>query len=164
MEMTSFTKPKSINLDINKDILDHFDCGVPALNQWLQNRSLSNEIRGASRTYVSFAEDKRLAGYFCLSNAVISYQRLLASQRRKMPEPVPCCLLGWLAVDQYVKGKGLGAALLVESIKITKELAKLSRYWSLIVQPKGEEEAHFFSAFWVSYMQKIRRRASFVIF
>ena len=60
-----------------------------------------------------------IAGYFCISNAVLDHDRLSAGFRRNKPNPLPCCLLGRLAVDKRYQGQGLGGALLVEALKIT---------------------------------------------
>jgi len=35
------------------DLIEHFDCGVESLNQWLVRQALKNEEHGDSRTYVS---------------------------------------------------------------------------------------------------------------
>ena len=45
--------------------LSAFDCGEPALNDWLTRRALQNESR-FSRTYV-VSVGKRVVGYVCIS-------------------------------------------------------------------------------------------------
>lgn len=146
MEITSesFTRPQAISLDIPHKVLEQFDCGVVELNEWLRTRAVKNEKYSSSRTYVVFSDDGRLAGYFCLSNAVVSHDRLSAAKRRNKPNPLPCCLLGRLAVDKHFKGMGLGGALLVEALKITKRVSEMSGCWALVVQPKGEKESGFY--------------------
>ena len=46
-----------------------FDCGEPALNEWLRHRALKNESR-FSRTYV-VCEGKRVVAYFCISAGAV---------------------------------------------------------------------------------------------
>lgn len=118
MTVYSFSKPLPLDPDIPHDALDRFDCDVPVLNQWLRTRSVHNEKYGSSRTYVAFDEGGSIAGYFCISNAVLDHDRLSAGFRRNKPNPLPCCLLGRLAVDKRYQGQGLGGALLVEALKI----------------------------------------------
>ncbi len=45
--------------------LSGFECGVPALNDWLRDRALKNESR-FSRTYV-VCDGNRVVAYFCIS-------------------------------------------------------------------------------------------------
>jgi len=144
MTVYSFSKPLPLDPDIPHDALDRFDCDVPVLNQWLRTRSVHNEKYGSSRTYVAFDEGGSIAGYFCISNAVLDHDRLSAGFRRNNPNPLPCCLLGRLAVDKRYQGQGLGGALLVEALKITQGVSRMSGCWALVVQPKGEKEIGFY--------------------
>lgn len=144
MTVYSFSKPLPLDPDIPQDALDRFDCDVPVLNQWLRTRSVHNEKYGSSRTYVAFDEGGSIAGYFCISNAVLDHDRLSAGFRRNKPNPLPCCLLGRLAVDKRYQGQGLGGALLVEALKITQGVSRMSGCWALVVQPKGEKEIGFY--------------------
>ena len=47
--------------------MDAFDCGKPALNDWLTRQA---QASGSSKTYV-IAEDERIAGYFSLTGGQI---------------------------------------------------------------------------------------------
>lgn len=123
---------------------DSFDCGVPDLNLWLKKFASNNQVRGASRTYVSLNSEGFIAGFFCISNAVIEHESLSASKRRNMPKPIPCCLLGRLAVNKKDQGNKLGAALVMEALRITLEVSRMSGCWALIVQPKGESQVNFY--------------------
>ena len=131
MTVYSFSKPLPLDPDIPQDALDRFDCDVPVLNQWLRTRSVHNEKYGSSRTYVAFDEGGSIAGYFCISNAVLDHDRLSAGFRRNKPNPLPCCLLGRLAVDKRYQGQGLGGALLVEALKITQGVSGVSGFLCL---------------------------------
>ena len=46
----------------NSHQLDAFDCGVPALDEWLKRRARSNAASGASHTYVA-TEGHSVVGY-----------------------------------------------------------------------------------------------------
>ena len=110
----------------------------------MRTRSVNNEKYGNSRTYVAFDEVGSIAGYFCISNAVLDHDRLSAGFRRNKLNPLPCCLLGRLAVDKRYQVQGLGVALLVEALKITQGVSRMSGCWALVVQPKGEKEIGFY--------------------
>ena len=49
--------------------LSAFDCGVPALDEWLRHRALKNESR-FSRTYV-VCEADRVVAYYCISAGAV---------------------------------------------------------------------------------------------
>ena len=65
-----YLKPVVLSVE-HQGKLDSFDCGVPDLNLWLKKFASNNQVRGASRTYVSLNSEGFIAGFFCISNAVI---------------------------------------------------------------------------------------------
>ncbi len=58
------------------DDLSFFDCGVRALNDWLNFRAKSNQRSGASRTYVS-SDGGRIIAFYCLAAGSIRKTNLL---------------------------------------------------------------------------------------
>lgn len=95
--------------------LSHFDCGAPALNDWLRHRALKNESR-FSRTYVVCA-DKRVAGYYCVSAGSIERAAAPGRLRRNAPDAIPVSIIGRLAVSREHASKGLGADLLADALR-----------------------------------------------
>jgi len=49
-----------------KDDLDGFDCGVPALDEWLKQFALSGQRAGASVTYV-LEQGAQIVGFYTLA-------------------------------------------------------------------------------------------------
>jgi GNAT superfamily N-acetyltransferase len=90
--------------------LADFDCGILALDDWLKRRSLSNQTSGATRTFVTCA-DERVVGYYALAAGSINTQAVRGSFRRNMPDPIPVVILARLAIDRSCQGRGLGRAL-----------------------------------------------------
>lgn len=128
MEITGVSRPQEISPDISSDALEAFDCEVPVLNDWLRSRVFLSEKFSGRSTYVVLTPEGYIAGYFCLSNAVISGDRLSPAERRNKLDPMPCLLLVRLAVDRNWKNKGLGKAMLVEALKITKRNYRHIKY------------------------------------
>ena len=58
--------------------LGAFDCGEPALNDWLKQRALKNESR-FSRTYV-VCEGDRVVAYYCISAGAVERADQLRGQ------------------------------------------------------------------------------------
>jgi len=90
--------------------LDVFNCGVPALDEWLKRRARGNAASGASHTYVA-TEGNVVVGYFALAAGAADVTSTPGQFRRNMPDPIPIVVLGRLAVDRSQQGKGLGRAL-----------------------------------------------------
>lgn len=98
------------------DVLDSFDCGEAALDDWLKRRALSNQLSGASRTFVVSDTSRRVFGYHALAAGAVSHELATASVRRNMPDPVPVLVLARLAIDRQAQGLKLGAALLQDAL------------------------------------------------
>ena len=96
--------------------LDEFDCGEPVLDDWLRRRALSNQLSGASRTFVVTDQRKRVCGYYAMAAGAVSHQMATSTVRRNMPDPVPVMVLARLAVDRQAQGLHLGASLLQDAV------------------------------------------------
>ena len=91
-------------------LTDGFSCGKDSLDQWLKHRSLKNQIQGASRTFV-VCDGARVVAYYALASGAVTSQDATGRFRRNMPDPIPVVVLGRLAVDLTLHGKGFGRAL-----------------------------------------------------
>jgi len=91
-------------------VTDGFSCGIDSLDQWLNRRSLKNQIQGASRTYV-VCDESRVVAYYALASGALTTSDATGRFRRNMPEPIPVVFLGRLAVDKTLQGKGFGRSL-----------------------------------------------------
>jgi GNAT superfamily N-acetyltransferase len=97
-------------------LLDEFSCGQPSLDEWLKRRALSNQLSGASRTFVVTDQHGHVKGYYAMAAGAVSHQAATSGVRRNMPDPVPVMVLARLAVDQRAQGFKLGAALLQDAV------------------------------------------------
>ncbi|WP_338018943.1 GNAT family N-acetyltransferase [Ectothiorhodospira haloalkaliphila] len=87
-----------------------FTCGVESLDRWLRQRAIKNQATGASRTFVACKGDRVMA-YYALASSAVAADEATGRLRRNMPDPVPVVVLGRLAVDQSLRGQGVGRAL-----------------------------------------------------
>lgn len=120
------------------DPLDEFDCGQPALNQFLQRFALGSQRANSAQTYVACCEDI-VVGFYSL--AVGSVEPGTAAPRviKGMAQhPVPVMLLARLAVDNTHKGIGLGRALLKDALIRTARAADIAGIRALLVHAKDE--------------------------
>lgn len=95
--------------------LTTFDCGEPALNEWLRKRALNNESR-FSRTYVLCAGN-RVVGFYSIAAGAVERAAAPGKFRRNAPDYVPVIIIGRLAVDLGHRGQGLGVDLLVDALR-----------------------------------------------
>jgi GNAT superfamily N-acetyltransferase len=123
--------------------LDAFDCGVPALNEWLIRRARRNEMEGASRTFIACAGSLTI-GYYSLAAGSILHGAATGKVRRNMPDPVPVILLGRLAVDQRWHGRGLGADLLADAVLRTLSAAGTIGVRAMLVHAISDEAKRFY--------------------
>ncbi len=96
-----------------------FDCGYPILNEYLKRYARQNHNKGIAKTIVAIyaSGGLKIDGYYTVNSSVIEFESLPESYQRRMPNyPIPAVLIGKLAVDNSVKGRGLGRELLVDAL------------------------------------------------
>lgn len=98
---------------------DNFNCGNVILNDYLKKYARQNHNKGIAKTFVAIPSSGNLNidGYYTVSASVIEYESLPESYQRGVPAyPIPAMLIGKLAVDNSMKGQGLGSELLVDAL------------------------------------------------
>ena len=127
-------------------VLDGFDCGKPALDEWLRNRALANQSSGTTRTWVVVEEgSSEVVAFYASSTASILRSSAPTRIRRNQPEQIPAILLARMAVDKRHRGKGLGAALLKHFMLKTLEVAQSVGVRVLLIHAKDDEAKTFYS-------------------
>ena len=119
-----------------------FDCGEPALNDWLRHRALKNESR-FSRTYV-VCVGNQVVGYFCISAGSVERGAAPGKVRRNAPDQIPVSVVGPLAVDLDPAGKGLGADLLADALRRIALASQSIGIGAVMVQAKDEAAKRFY--------------------
>ncbi len=119
-----------------------FDCGEPALNDWLRHRALKNESR-FSRTYVVCAGNQ-VVGYFCISAGSVERGAAPGKVRRNAPDQIPVSVVGRLAVDLDHTGKGLGADLLADALRRIALASQSIGIGAVMVQAKDDAAKRFY--------------------
>lgn len=122
--------------------LSAFDCGEPALNDWLRTRALKNESR-FSRTYV-VCDDNRVAAYVCISAGSVERSSAPGKVRRNAPDSIPVSLIGRLAVSREYARKGLGADLLSDALRRIAIASQSIGIGAAIVHAKDDAAKRFY--------------------
>ena len=133
-----------------------FDCGEPALNDWLRHRALKNESR-FSRTYV-VCDGNRVVGYFCISAGSVERAAAPGKVRRNAPDTIPVSTIGRLAVDRDHAGKGLGADLLSDALRRIALASQSIGIGAVLVHAKDDAAKRFYlrCAEFIEYPQDSR--------
>lgn len=126
-------------------LLDGFACGEASLDDWLQRRALSNQLTGASRTFVVADGQGRVFGYYAMAAGAIAHQLATGSVRRNMPDPIPVLVLARLAVDRRAQGIQLGAGLLQDAVHRAVAISQHAGVRALLVHALNEQAKQFYT-------------------
>ena len=127
------------------DLVDWFDCGEPALIQFLQRYALVNQKAGSAKTYVC-CKDGAVVGFYSLTVGSVEHEdapnRVVKGLARY---PVPVLILARLAVDKTHQGKHLGRALLKDALLRTLQVADIVGIRALIVHAKNDDARKWYT-------------------
>ncbi len=89
-------------------------------------------------------DEGRVVAYYGLAPTAVE-PRLVPRRIRtgQPPNPLPCLLLGQLAVDERYKGRGLGVAMVAHALERTAQSADLTGGRAVLVNAVDEEAARF---------------------
>ncbi len=125
-------------------LLGDFECGEPALDEWLKRRALNNQLSGASRTFVVVDDKQRVRGFYALAAGAVAHTTATSPVRRNMPDPIPVMVLGRLAVDRRAQGIQLGAALLQDAVHRAIAVSQHTGVRALLVHALHEQAKAFY--------------------
>jgi predicted GNAT family N-acyltransferase len=128
-----------------------FDCGIEALNRFLQTRARKEMDRRSAVTYVLIdpTTPDQILGYYSLSSATVlldSIPAKLAAQLGRQPS-VPTTLMGRLAISKDNQGKGLGERLLWDALTRSEEGSRDIGSVAVIVDAKDKRAAQFYEKY-----------------
>ena len=128
--------------------LEGFDCGKPALNDWLMRHARQAQGSGSAKTFVVAENDGRMVGYFSLTVGQVDTLEAPERIRKGMGQyPVPVVILARLAVSRQDQGHGIGLGLLRDAIRRTMLIAEQAGIRAMLTHPIDEEAAKFYARF-----------------
>ena len=125
-------------------ILASFCCGVDSMDNWLKQRALKNQVTGASRTFVCCDSDSKVLAYYSLASSAVTTTTVPGRFRRNMPDPIPVVVLGRLAVDQSLRGRGIGRALVRDAGMRVIQVAETIGIRGMLVHALSDEAREFY--------------------
>jgi len=130
-----------------RHVRDRFDCGVEALNLYLKTRAGQEQRRNVAYTYVLTDGDSlEVLAFYTLSAASVALTDLPPELAKQLGYRVaPAALIGRLAVDESLRGKGVGKLVLVDALS---RIARADLAIMLVlVDPKDGDAAPFYAKF-----------------
>ena len=136
---------------IEKIRADHdsesFDCGKPALNQFLQRFAFASHRAHTAQTYV-VCRGLRIVGYYSLTVGQVNHSNAPTRVTQGIAHyPIPLMILARLAVDKNEQGQGLGAALLKDALCRSAKAADIAGIRALFVHAKDDQSVAFYEHF-----------------
>jgi predicted N-acetyltransferase YhbS len=140
----TLSRPEPLGADHQ---LEGFDCGKPALDDWLLRHARQAQGSGSAKTFV-VADGARVAGYFSLTVGQVDTLDAPERIRKGMGQyPVPVVILARLAVSRQDQGHGIGLGLLRDAIRRTMLIAEQPGIRAMLTHPIDEEAAKFYARF-----------------
>ena len=127
-----------------------FDCGIRALDEYLQRFADQHRRRGISAVYVlvESSAPELILGYYTLSAAEVDAGRLPEEDRKRLPRyPVPCFRMGRLACRHDQHGRGLGKLLVGCAVDRCLQARQQVAAYALIVDAKDATAKAFYEHF-----------------
>jgi GNAT superfamily N-acetyltransferase len=129
---------------------ERFECGVPALDDYIRRFADQHRRRGISSVFVlaDSARPEHILGYYTLSAAEMDGVRLAPADRKQLPRyPVPCFRMGRLACRSDQQGRGLGKLLVGCAVDRCLKARQQVAAFALIVDAKDDAAAAFYVHF-----------------
>ena len=140
----SLSAPQLLN---SSHLISHFDCGKPALNEWLVRHAGQAQSSGSARTFVVSDSDE-IVGYYSLTvGQVDSIEAPIRIRKGMGQHPVPVVLLARLAVSLQHQGCGIGRGLLQDAVRRTLVIAEQAGIRALLAHPIDENASRFYLRF-----------------
>lgn len=139
----SFTK-------LNEDFeIDKFKCGVSSLDHFLRNFALLNQKNNISQTYILHPKDKKgIVGYYSISSTNVIKKELPYTITGDLPNyPIPCMLIGRLAVDRKYQKMGFGKYLLYDALKRAVVISDIIGCYAVIVDALDKIASDFYKKY-----------------
>jgi ribosomal protein S18 acetylase RimI-like enzyme len=128
-----------------------FSCGNELLNNYLQYQANQDIKRKLNACFVLTDKKTNLVqGYYTLSNNSIPLDLVPEKIKKKLPgsySSIPTTLLGRLAVDIKLQGRGIGKLLLIDALKRSFQIAEYIGSFAILVDPIDKEAEDFYTKY-----------------
>jgi GNAT superfamily N-acetyltransferase len=138
-----------------------FSCGTEALDRYLRQQARQDADKHVAAPFVLVDPPSiEVLGYYTLSASVVAVSDIAADLARKLPRypQLPVTLIGRLAVDIRLQGRGCGSLLLMDALHRSLTHATEIAAMAVIVDAKDDAAERFYRRFDFLLLQKTPRR------
>ena len=116
----------------------NFSCGATALDRYFRELVSQDVRRRLSNCFVALDQAATVAGYYTFAASGVPFTELPAEQARRLPRypSVPAALIGRLAVDRRLQGRGVGSIMIVDAV--ARAMRADSAIYALVVDAKDD--------------------------
>lgn len=126
-----------------------FDCGEPALNEFLRRHARQSHDKGAAKTFVAVSQSdgRTILGFYSVCPASFEYARTPDILRKGLARhEVPVFRLARLAVNRSHQGHGLGGQLLLAAGRRCLLAAAEIGGVAILIDAKNERAAAWYAS------------------
>ncbi len=128
-----------------------FSCGQSLLDNYIQRQASQDVKRNLSICYVlNDTDDNIVKGYYTLSSNAVNREEFPEVLAKKLPpsyKDIPTALLGRLAIDNSLKGKGYGEILLFDALTQCLAVSEKVGTMAVVVDPIDENAQNFYKKY-----------------
>ena len=124
-----------------------FSCGVEPLDRYLRVQAGQDARKRVAAPFVlCMGQSNAVLGYYTLSALSVDIGAWPEEVTRKLPRypAVPATLLGRLAVDTRLRGKGMGEHLLMDALRRAFEASRDVASVAVVVDAKNHDAEVFY--------------------
>jgi GNAT superfamily N-acetyltransferase len=124
-----------------------FSCGHADLDDWFRRRAGQDDRRDIARVFVALDSNLGVVGFYSLSAFKLELGDLPKEIARKLPKyenGYPAALIGRLARDVPMRGKGFGEVLAADAIRRILGAATAMAVLAILVDAKDARAAAFY--------------------
>lgn len=127
-------------------VLSRFDCGNAVLNDWLRESALRADTQGTARVFTwTRPDDPRVVAFSAVAPTEVR-RAGLARSAHGGNTVIPAYLLGRLALDRSLHGRGLGTQLLLDAVEVVVVASESGGGRLLVVDAIDDAASSFYRA------------------
>jgi predicted GNAT family N-acyltransferase len=128
---------------------DHFSCEKESLNNYILRNATKDVKAGACTCFVIINEEEKVIAYYTLAADSIPSEDAPDQIKKQIRySHISVILLGRLAVDESIKGKGIGKLLLVNALRKSLQVAQDHiGSVAVLVDPIDEDAEQFYTKY-----------------
>lgn len=137
-------------LDTQVHIRDKFTNQHSSLQNYIRSFARQDIDRDLARCFVLVEDDKVIKGYYTLNNLSIPSSQWDEAFRKKYKltyHAIPCTLIGRLAMDSSMQGKGYGRIMLIDSLKRAYDVSKTIASFAVVVDSIDQAAKEFYKKY-----------------